>query len=65
MPIVGDGHVAGMENVARIDLIGCPFDVIAFDEVVEAMRRAVLDGGRLQISPGNLDMVAKARAAAR
>ena len=53
-----------MQSTQRIDLIGCPFDVIAFDEVVEAMRRAVLDGGRLQIAPGNLDMVAKARAEA-
>src|SRR5690242_8216538 len=45
----------------RISVLGCPFDVIAFDDVVECIRTSVRTGVRLQIVPANVDFVMKAR----
>jgi N-acetylglucosaminyldiphosphoundecaprenol N-acetyl-beta-D-mannosaminyltransferase len=41
--------------------LGCPFDVVAFDEVLTLIERAILEKNRLQIVPGNVDFVMKAR----
>ncbi len=47
--------------VPRINILGCPVDVISFDEVCDRIRRAVLEGQRLQIATANVDFVMKAR----
>jgi N-acetylglucosaminyldiphosphoundecaprenol N-acetyl-beta-D-mannosaminyltransferase len=44
----------------RIDLLGCPFDVISYDETVEQLRLALIRGERLQLVPANVDFVMKA-----
>jgi N-acetylglucosaminyldiphosphoundecaprenol N-acetyl-beta-D-mannosaminyltransferase len=44
-----------------VDILGAPFHPYTFGEVVELVGRAVADGARLQIVPGNVDMVMKAR----
>jgi N-acetylglucosaminyldiphosphoundecaprenol N-acetyl-beta-D-mannosaminyltransferase len=46
---------------APVDILGTPFHPYSFDEVVELIRDAVTNGGRLQIVPGNVDFVMKAR----
>jgi N-acetylglucosaminyldiphosphoundecaprenol N-acetyl-beta-D-mannosaminyltransferase len=48
-------------GVTRIDILGCPFDAISFDETVEAMRNAIGAGVRLQVVPGSIDTVMKSR----
>ena len=50
-----------MKTFKRVDILGCPFDAISFDEAVDAIRDAVKNGGRLQIVTGNIDFVMKAR----
>jgi N-acetylglucosaminyldiphosphoundecaprenol N-acetyl-beta-D-mannosaminyltransferase len=50
-----------MEAVKRIDVLGCPYDVVSFDETVECIRRAVLENRRLHIVTGNIDFVMKAK----
>lgn len=50
-----------MEAVKRIDVLGCPFDAISFDDVVARIRRAVLENRRLHIVTGNIDFVMKAK----
>ena len=45
----------------RIDVLGMGFDVISFDETVERIRGALRSGTHLQIVPGNVDFVMKAR----
>ncbi len=50
-----------MEGIERIDLLGCPFDAISFDETMDAVRDAVVGGRHLQVVPGSVDTVMKAR----
>lgn len=45
----------------RRDIIGCPFDAVSFAEAVRIIRHAVENGRRLQVVPGNVDFVMKAR----
>jgi len=45
----------------RVDILGCPFDSISFSETVGTIRRTLLEGGRLQVVPGSIDFVMKAR----
>ncbi len=45
----------------RVDVLGCPFDRISFDDTVETVRAAVRERRRLQVVPGNVDFVMKAR----
>src|SRR4051812_16384560 len=49
----------------RISVLDCPFDVIAFDEVIERIRTSVQTRVHLQIVPANVDFVMKARRSAR
>jgi len=50
-----------MESFKRVDILGCPFDVISFNETAEWVKRAVLDNGRLQVVPGSIDFVMRSR----
>jgi N-acetylglucosaminyldiphosphoundecaprenol N-acetyl-beta-D-mannosaminyltransferase len=50
-----------MNSIHRVDVLGCPFDAISFSKTESEIRRAILDGRSLQIVPGNIDMVMKAR----
>lgn len=50
-----------MQAVKRVDILGCPFDAISFTETVATVRRAVLNRTRLQVVPGSIDSVMKAR----
>ncbi len=45
----------------RVDVLGMGFDAISFDGAVERVREALRSGTRLQIVPGNVDFVMKAR----
>lgn len=45
----------------RVDVLGMGFDAISFDETVERIRAALRSGAHLQIVPGNVDFVMKAR----
>ena len=49
----------------RISVLGCPFDIIAFDEVIECIRTSVQTGVHLQVVPANVDFVMKARRSPR
>ena len=50
-----------MEGIRRINLLGCPFDAVSFNETVQRIERAVLEDSYLQIVPGSIDFVIKAR----
>lgn len=50
-----------MHTVKRVDILGCPFDAVSFKETVAYIRRAVLNGTTLQVVPGSIDFVMKAR----
>ncbi len=50
-----------LKNVVRVDILGCPFDAISFEETLAQVELAVRAGRRLQIVPGNVDCVMKAR----
>ena len=50
-----------MTLIKRVNILGCPFDAISFADTVEAMRRAITHNGFLQIVPGSVDFVIKAR----
>jgi len=50
-----------MRNICRVDILGCPFDAISFRDTVEQIREAVKTGSRLQVVPGSIDFVVKAR----
>jgi len=50
-----------MTRVNRIDLLGCPFNAISFAATMDAVRAAVVSGRRLQVVPGSVDTVMKAR----
>lgn len=45
----------------RVDVLGLGFDAISFEGTVERIREALRSGTRLQIVPGNVDFVMKAR----
>jgi len=45
----------------RVNVLGCPFDVVSFEETAERICRAVEDGGTMRIFTGNVDFVVKAR----
>jgi N-acetylglucosaminyldiphosphoundecaprenol N-acetyl-beta-D-mannosaminyltransferase len=49
------------QAIRRVDILGCPFDAISFAETVATIRRAVLARTRLQVVPGSIDFVMKAR----
>ena len=50
-----------MESIKRVNIIGCPFDAVSYDETVTLIKKAVLHGKRLQIVPGSIDFVMKAK----
>ena len=50
-----------MSNIERRNILGCPFDAISFEETISAMTDAVRSGKRLQIVPGSIDFVMKAK----
>ncbi len=50
-----------MHGIRRVDVLGCPFDAISFDETVSAVEDAVRRGTWLQVVPGNVDFIMKAR----
>jgi N-acetylglucosaminyldiphosphoundecaprenol N-acetyl-beta-D-mannosaminyltransferase len=50
-----------MNQIERIDVLGCPFDQVSFKETVELMRRAVRENQPLKIVTGNIDFVMKAK----
>jgi N-acetylglucosaminyldiphosphoundecaprenol N-acetyl-beta-D-mannosaminyltransferase len=50
-----------MEAVKRINILGCPFDAISFSETVHYIKQAVVEDKILQVVPGNVDFVMKAR----
>ena len=50
-----------MTFTKRVNILGCPFDAISFAETVEAMRRTIREGEFLQIVPGSVDFVIKAK----
>jgi N-acetylglucosaminyldiphosphoundecaprenol N-acetyl-beta-D-mannosaminyltransferase len=50
-----------MECIKRINILGCPFDAISFVETVQCIKRTILQGRRIQIVPGNVDFVMKAK----
>jgi N-acetylglucosaminyldiphosphoundecaprenol N-acetyl-beta-D-mannosaminyltransferase len=45
----------------RIEVLGCPFDAISFEETTHRLREAVLEREWLQLVPANVDFVVKAR----
>jgi N-acetylglucosaminyldiphosphoundecaprenol N-acetyl-beta-D-mannosaminyltransferase len=47
--------------IKRVNVLGCPFDAISFTETVDVMRRTLRDDRVLQIVPGNVDFVIKAK----
>jgi len=50
-----------MKGINRVNILGCPFDAISFEETVKQVRLAVLHGKRIQIVPGSIDFVMKAK----
>src|SRR5438876_9728130 len=50
-----------MESVKRVNILGCPFDAISFSDTVACIKRAVLENRRLQVAPGSIDLVMKAK----
>lgn len=50
-----------MDSFKRVNILGCPFDAVSFDETVQVVRNAVLHGKCIQIVPGSIDFVMKAR----
>jgi len=50
-----------MDGVARIDVLGCPFDALSFADTMTAIERCVTARQRCQIVPGSVDTVMKAR----
>ncbi len=50
-----------MRFIKRVNILGCPFDAISFSGTLQAIRTAILNGERLQIVPGSIDFVMKAR----
>jgi N-acetylglucosaminyldiphosphoundecaprenol N-acetyl-beta-D-mannosaminyltransferase len=44
-----------------VNILGCPFAAISFDETVARLSEAVLGDGHMQIVPGSIDTIAKLR----
>jgi len=57
--------VSKVTDTRRVSVLGCPFDAIAIEEVVERIRACVRSGEYLQIVPANVDFVMKARRSPR
>ena len=60
----GQGSPGGLTAngaVERVDVLGCPFDAISFEATLSRISHAIEENGRLQIVPGNVDFVMKAR----
>jgi len=52
----GDGPKA-----ARIDVLGCPFDVVDFEQAAAIIRAAALDDRQLHVVTANVDFIMKAK----
>lgn len=50
-----------MRGVNRINVLGCPFDAVSFEETVNSIRLAIAKGILLQIVPGSVDFIVKSR----
>jgi N-acetylglucosaminyldiphosphoundecaprenol N-acetyl-beta-D-mannosaminyltransferase len=50
-----------IKAMERINILGCPFDAVSFDETVSLIKNAVLEDRRLNIVTGNIDFVMKAK----
>jgi N-acetylglucosaminyldiphosphoundecaprenol N-acetyl-beta-D-mannosaminyltransferase len=50
-----------MRGFHRVNVLGCPFDAISFCETVESIRGAIRSDTTLQIVPGSVDFIIKAR----
>jgi N-acetylglucosaminyldiphosphoundecaprenol N-acetyl-beta-D-mannosaminyltransferase len=50
-----------MKNIKRVNILGCPFDAISFPEAVERIEQCVLANARMQVVPGSIDFVMKAK----
>jgi len=50
-----------MKGFHRVNVLGCPFDAISFDETVDCIREAIVEDSPLQIVPGSIDFIIKAR----
>jgi N-acetylglucosaminyldiphosphoundecaprenol N-acetyl-beta-D-mannosaminyltransferase len=50
-----------MNGFKRVDVLGCPFDAISFPEAVNCIRQVVLEDKCMQLCPGSIDFVMKAR----
>lgn len=50
-----------MQNIQRIDVLGCPFDKVSFADTVALMRHAIKRNNPLNIVTGNIDFVMKAK----
>lgn len=51
----------GDPQIARVDVLGCPFDAVDFAEAAAIIRAAALDGGQLHVVTANVDFVMKAK----
>lgn len=49
------------DSPPRVDILGCPFDAISFDDTLKTVEEAIRAGRRMQVVPGNVDFVVKAR----
>lgn len=45
----------------RVEILGCPFDAVSFDQTLGRMRAAAAAGRRMQIVPANVDFIMQAR----
>ncbi len=50
-----------MAPYTRVDILGCPFDAISFDETMAHIKETVTSGQRRQFVPGSIDFVMKAK----
>jgi N-acetylglucosaminyldiphosphoundecaprenol N-acetyl-beta-D-mannosaminyltransferase len=50
-----------MDYFKRINILGCPFDVVSFSETLACIKNAVLENKRLHVVTGNVDFVMKAK----
>jgi N-acetylglucosaminyldiphosphoundecaprenol N-acetyl-beta-D-mannosaminyltransferase len=50
-----------MDGFKRVNVLGCPFDAISFPETVNCIKQAVLEDKCIQLCPGSIDFVMKAR----
>lgn len=50
-----------MEGFKRVNILGCPFDAISFEETENLIRKAVKENLCIQLVPGSIDFVMKAK----